>query len=242
MRTTTPPHYVVLGDSLGPIYHIKAQRGGEKFSGISNSTVSTGEKSGQLVKVNTFNLEIFNLLIPFARIKQLKSFVGKDNTSFAKGDTLLITMSLLPYKSGNILWSRIELDTIPSERLYSISNIVKKGFLRVNSYRKAGSPGSHALLCQDNLKPVVNWQRKHWTPSAYVLTEYFQVRSYATKLFSQTDMATINIRGPYLTKESLLQANACIQAIRTHNYWPSHPVIHFRDIAKVTMNFGRTRV
>lgn len=213
VKNTLPNQYVIIADSIGIINYIKAQRGGGKFSGISNTTASIGQKDDQLTKNNNYCIEIINILIPFAQIYQLKPSFKKESVNSTKGDTLLIAMSLLPYTTGDIQWKLIQLDTISVERLHSLSSIVKIGFERINLYRKAGSPGSHTILCQDDLKPIVHWHGKYWIPSPYVLTEYFQIHSYPTEMFSATDMATINIKSHPFTKEALLQE----KRLRTSN-------------------------
>ena len=175
-----PRHaYVLLNDSNFPIHHVLAQRT-EK----SKNTVSP------------LSVEIYNILVPAAIIYQMSSVARQSDTVFNLKDTLLITLSVLPNNKGKINWIPIDMDTIPVNHLLSLTDVVRDGKRRVEAYRLAGNPKDHLLTSRINLFPIVKRQGRFWTPSPYVLTEYFLIRSCVTKSLEGADYVVINDKSP----------------------------------------------
>jgi hypothetical protein len=203
-HSQSPRQYVLLSDSLGALHHVKAQRGGRQFEGILAS--DAGQGTPATITIPKVSVEILNLLVSAPRVRQLLApWEGNDASYFLSGDTLLITMALLPTLTGRVTWQPVQPDTIPSGSLRSLADAVREGGKRIAAYRKAGNPGVHDLLCRDDLVPLVWRQGQYWAPSSYVLTEYFQVRHRSTQTFPATDLATVNILGRLFPKEVLLQ-------------------------------------
>jgi hypothetical protein len=175
-----PRHaYVVLNDSHFPIHHVFAQR---------------TEKSAS--PMPSVSVEIYNLLVPAAIVHQMSSVAKQSDSVFNLKDTLLISLSILPNNKGKISWIPIDMDTIPVNHLLSLTDVVRDGKRRVELYRLAGNPKDHLLTSRINLFPIVKLQGRFWTPSTYVLTEYFLIRSYVTKSLESADYVVINDKSP----------------------------------------------
>jgi hypothetical protein len=194
-------HYVVLSDSLFPLHHIQAQ--------------GTRQASWPEVRpVAAASLEIYNLLVPLTPKQPTKRPLTAIGATWHKGDTLLISFSLLPNNQGRISWQPITLDTIPPSKLRSLEEVIQEGFGRIKAYDQADKPTNQLLTTQRQLLPIVRRQGQYWLPGPYVLTQYFRVRSAATRSLAQTDYVTININSPrvdwnapYRTLRALLPAS-----------------------------------
>jgi hypothetical protein len=200
---TQPRQYVLLSDSLGPVHHVQAQQGGYSYVGLLDA--SYGDARGQEgpIHVPQVTVELLNLLVPATR-RPLDT-TPAIAAAFPKGDTLLLTFSLLPDTSGVIRWEPVSLDTLPVGRCQSLTQAVREAGARIAAYRAAGSPGEHTLLCRDDLVPLVRRGDTYWAPQAYVLTEYYQIHTQASTAFPAKDLATINIRSRPFPTDKLLQ-------------------------------------
>jgi|GEM_PF-4302669 len=205
------PHrvYVVLEETPFPVHHVQSQ--------------STGNKTAQFGIVS---VEIYNLLIPVSSIhKFIPAEKNIYSNSFIAGDTLLITLSALPDNKGNVLWQPVDLDTISSRHRLSVMDVARDGAQRLLAYHQTGTPPNHALVTRTNLFPVVQRQGHYWTPSSFVLTQYFLVRSRATSSLIQTDYVTINVKSPVLSSDAPWRTMlALLPATSKHNYTRTMPI------------------
>lgn len=204
--------YAVLKDVPFATHHIQALASG------------VNDKSAPVY------VEIYNILVPATRIKQSTPHANtaqKQNAVFEKGDTLLVTLSILPNTKGIIEWEVIKPDTIANGQLLSVSDVVREGQQRLAAYRKAGSPKDYLLVSCVDLFPVVQRNGQYWTPksviapdpffdglpaymrrewyrvpSPYVLTQFFLIRSHATQYIDHADYMTINIKSPFLSSDA----------------------------------------
>ncbi|WP_345237843.1 hypothetical protein [Hymenobacter saemangeumensis] len=197
-----PRQYLIISDSLGPVHQVKAFRGGRQIEGALATT------QGTVATIPKTSVEILNLLIPGTRVNNLRPRLDQDKSAsyFLNTDTLLITMALLPYGTSEVIWERVQLDTIPLGQRRALVEVIRDASKGVSAYRQAGNPGERSLLSRDNLVPLVQRHGQYWAPSSYVLTEYFQIRHQPTQDFPATDLATINILSRYFPKEALLQS------------------------------------
>lgn len=179
------PHqqYVVLSDSLFPLHHVLAQ--------------GTRQARWPAVRpVAAASLEIYNLFVPLTPQHPAKRPLTAIGATWHQGDTLLISFSLLPNNQGRIDWQPITLDTIPAGKLRSLLEVVHEGFARIRTYDQAGKPTNQLLTTQHQLLPIVRRHGQYWVPGPYVLTQYFRVRSTATRSLAHTDYVTINVKSP----------------------------------------------
>lgn len=163
------------------------------------------------VRVPKTRVEILNLLVPLTR----RPFATTPAiaAAFQPRDTLLLTFSLLPDTSGAVVWEQVFLDSLPAGHYQRLKQAVQEAGARIAAYRQAGSPGEYTLLCRDDLIPLVRRGDTYWAPQAYVLTEYFQIRTRPSRAFPTTDLATINILNrPFPTAQLLQEAR-----IKWHN-------------------------
>ncbi len=178
-----PSHaYVVLQaeNALFPVHHVQAQ--GDRKGFYTN-------------RPQLAHLEIYNLLIPACISQQL---INQHHT-FLKNDTLLISFSMLPDSSGNILWQPIDLDTIPTGHLRSLDTVVHEAMQRIVTYRQAGNPKDHRISTRFNLFPIIQRQGRYWVPKQNVLTQYFLVRTALTHSLVLNDYITINVKSPAIS-------------------------------------------
>ena len=179
--------YVVLPqDSLFTIHHVVAQAPGH----WRNPT-------------GTVSLEIYDLLVPAAAVQRLiPASSSPSNDLFIPGDTLLITLAILPTDVGTADWQPIALDTVPARCRLSVRDLVRDGLRHLSAYCAAGNAPNHLLLTRLNLFPVVRRQGQYWSPRSTVLTEYFLVRSLPVHLRTQINYAAINTKGPSLSRNA----------------------------------------
>ena len=170
--------YVALDNVPFAIHQVQAQRTTQGANVASPVTV-----------------EIYNLLVPAAVARQL-AYPNSRGELFVTGDTLLVTISVLPNKDGAVVWKPISLDTISARYMLSMTDVIRDGGQRIKEYRKAGKPKDHLLTSRINLFPIVQRQGRYWTPDAYVLTQYFIVQPLLTKSLALTDYVTINTKSP----------------------------------------------
>ncbi|MGI4874311.1 MAG: hypothetical protein ACRYFX_24405 [Janthinobacterium lividum] len=175
--------YVVLSDSLFPLHHVLAQG-------------TRQARWPEVGPVAAASLEIYNLLVPLTPKHPAERPLTATDATWHKGDTLLISFSLLPNNQGRISWQPITLDTISASKMRSLLEVVQEGFARIRTYDQAGKPTNQLLTTQRQLLPIVRRQGHYWVPGPYVLTQYFRVRSAATRSLAQTDYVTINVKSP----------------------------------------------
>jgi hypothetical protein len=217
LPTLAPPRYVLLPDSSALVHHVVARRSGEGYIGITPATV-----------------EIFNILLP---LRQVPLPLGTVEVKAAPTDTLLISLSVLPYANGTIVWEPVRLDTIPPAQVLSVEALAQEARRQLEAFyrdQRAGKPEKRSLLTYDDLLPVVHRQGRYWVPRPYVLTEYFLVRPGTVHTRKQADMATIDVQSPVFDTEAILSA-----ARRTDN--PHAQLYAVMEAGNFLLDKGRNR-
>lgn len=180
-----------------------------------NSYVRLAEAPGPVYQVSSFALRprvgwpdttfltIYNVLVPATTVQQLAPGLLRAPEAVTQlGDTLLLTLTVLPDTDGRFRWQPIRLDTVPVERRLNWVALARDAEMRFRAQRQAGNPGTHVLMARSDIFPVIRRQGQDYVPSSEVLVQYFRVHTRPTATLRHTDYFTLNIAGPRLDQDA----------------------------------------
>lgn len=187
--------YIILHNPSFQVSHVKAFRliKTDKCTVKSSDTINTNNLKYEYI-------EIFNIKAPMSKFKKTLY-----DSFFQKNDTLLITMTVLPFKDGRITWRRILIDSVNRQDIHKLYNIAAEGITRIKKYRQTGSPADHKIIIRDNLIPIIFSNNEYYIPEPYILTEYFHIVNKKENNSITSDLATINIHSRIISKDSILK-------------------------------------